>query len=69
VSNKPATASVPPSVTVLPFPSGARTANFAITIGASSAGLDCAVITATEGKGNKNSVILNIAGRSVSAVN
>ena len=67
VSNKPATASVPSSVTVVPFPPGTKTANFTITT--TSPVPDCAVITASDAKGNKNSVILSMAVHSVSAVN
>jgi len=67
VSNKPATVSVPSSVTV---PAGAQSANFTITIGGSlPVGANCAVVTAIYSAGNMASVILNIEGRSVSAIN
>ena len=69
VSSKPATASVPPSVTVVPFPPGTTTANFTISTSGASPPLDCAAITASDGKGNQNSLFLSMGGRSVSAVN
>ena len=66
VSSKPRTASVPLNVIV---PAGATSASFAISIGGSSPGLNCAVITATDSAANRNSVILKIAGSLATTTN
>ena len=66
VSSNPATASVPSSVTV---PAGETSANFTITIVPRSIATGCAVVTAADVAGNKNSVILKITDNFVSAIN
>ena len=68
VSSKPATASAPVKVTV---PAGAPSADFTITMSPFlSTTVDCAVITAIDqAQHAANSVILNIADKSVTAIN
>ena len=56
---------VPSAITV---PAGETWANFTITIVHPVIGIDCAVVTATDIAGNKNSVILKITENFVSPI-